>query len=127
MLALRIGRTDAIEESDQAGGKSTFTTQFGNLQARRTAEYALLCGALCWAIVARIAPHVLHPLAATAGIVAIAWHTRAALEISALATTNAFAEISAYKRSLHRAIWDGNLALVAAMVLLRLVGASTSP
>lgn len=114
----------ADEESDQAGGKSTFTTQFGNLQARRTAEYALLCGAMCWAIVARIAPHVLHPLAATAGIVAIAWHTRAALAISGRATTNAFAEIAVYKQSLHRAIWDGNLTLVAVTVLLRLLGAA---
>lgn len=120
--ALASGLAD--EDSDQAGGKSTFTTQFGNLQARRTAEYALLCGALCWAIVSRIAPHVIHPLAATAGILAIAWHTRAALAISARATTNAFAEIAEYKRSLHRAIWDGNLALVAASIVLRALGAS---
>lgn len=113
----------ADEESDQTGGKSTFTTQFGNLEARRTAEYSLLCGALCWAVVSRIAPHVLHPLAVTAGIAAIAWHTRTALTISGRATTNAFAEIAAYKRAIHRAIWDGVLAVVAALVLLRILGA----
>ena len=121
-LASAIASGLADEESDLAGGKSTFTTQFGNAEARRAAEFSLLGGALCWAIVARLAPQVLHPFAVTAGLGAIAWHMRTVMNTSARATTNAFPELSRYKGSLHRAIWDGALALTATAVLLALLG-----
>lgn len=121
-LASAIASGLADEESDLAGGKSTFTTQFGNAEARRAAEYSLLGGALCWAIVARLAPHSLHPFAVTAGLAAIVWHMRTVMSTSPRATTNAFAEISRYKGALHRAVWDGALALTAVSVLLWLLG-----
>jgi len=121
-LASAIASGLADEESDLAGGKSTFTTQFGNPEARRAAEYSLLGGALCWAIVARLAPQVLHPFSVTAGLGAIAWHMRTVMSTSPRATTNAFAEISRYKAALHRAVWDGALALTATAVLLWILG-----
>jgi 1,4-dihydroxy-2-naphthoate octaprenyltransferase len=121
-LASAIASGLADEESDLAGGKSTFTTQFGNPEARRAAEYSLLGGALCWAIVARLAPQVLHPFSVTAGLGAIAWHMRTVMSTSPRATTNAFAEISRYKQALHRAVWDGSLALTGTAVLLWLLG-----
>jgi 1,4-dihydroxy-2-naphthoate octaprenyltransferase len=124
MLALASAIASGLsdEESDLAGGKSTFTTQFGNPEARRAAEYSLLGGALCWAIVSRLVPAVMHPFAVSAGLIAMAWHMRTVMTTSPRATTNAFAELAVYKGALHRAIWDGALALVGVALLLWILG-----
>lgn len=121
-LASAIASGLADEESDMAGGKSTFTTQFGNQEARRAVEYSLLGGAVCWAIITRLAPTVMHPFAVSAGLLVMAWHMRTVMAVSSQATTNAFAEISRYKHALHRTIWDGSLALALASLLLWLFG-----
>jgi 1,4-dihydroxy-2-naphthoate octaprenyltransferase/chlorophyll synthase len=112
----------ADEESDRAGAKETLTTLLGNPAARGVTEAAVLVGALCWAISARVGADALHPLAVSAALAVVLWHVRAMVAVSSRATTHAFPELSRYKQSLHRAIWGGGLTLVAALALLRLLG-----
>lgn len=112
----------ADEDSDRAGAKSTLTTRFGNATARSLVEYAVMIGAMLWAIAARIGQHHLSPFAFSAALAALLWYWRDASEVSPRAVTNSFAEISRFKQALHRGLWGSMLTLSAALLLLRALG-----
>ncbi len=121
-LASAIASGLADEESDRAGEKATVTTWLGNAGARDAVEYAIMAGAMLWAIAARIGQHHLSPFAFSAALAVLLWQWRGAVAIGPRAQTNAFAEIHHYKQRLHRALWSSALTLALALLLLRLLG-----
>ena len=121
-LASAIASGLADEESDRAGAKATLTTWLGNAGARDAVEYAVMTGAILWAMAARVGQSHLSPFAFSAALAVLLWHWRAALEIGPRAVTGAFAELSRYKQALHRALWGSALTLAAALLLLRALG-----
>jgi 1,4-dihydroxy-2-naphthoate octaprenyltransferase len=121
-LASAIASGLADEESDRASAKATITTQLGNAAARAGVEYSVMAAAMLWAVAARVGQHLLSPFAFSAALAVLLWHWRHVADISPRATTNAFAEISRYKQSLHRALWGSTLTLALALLLLRALG-----
>lgn len=121
-LASAIASGLADEESDRAGGKATLTTTLGNPAARESVEYAVMAGAVLWALAARIGQHHLSPFAFSAALAVLLWQWREVISLSQRAVTNAFAEISSYKQALHRTLWGSALTLAVALLLLRALG-----
>lgn len=121
-LASAIASGLADEESDRVGAKATLTTWLGNTGARDAVEYAVMTGAVLWALAARVGQSHLSPFAFSAALAVLLWHWRTAMEIGPRAVTSAFAEISRYKQALHRALWGSALTLVLALLLLRMLG-----
>lgn len=121
-LASAIASGLADEESDHAGAKSTFTTQFGNAAARSAVEYSVMAGAVLWALAARAGQSVLSPFGFSAALAVLLWQWREVAAASPYALTNAFPAIARYKQGLHRAIWGSSLTLALVLLLLRLLG-----
>lgn len=111
--ALASGLSD--ERSDARGGKTTFTTLWGNAAAREAAEWALPIGLACWLITALRHPSMVPLWGVVAAAGAVGWAMTRLLLVSPLAVTDAFGAIRLYKLHLHRAIWYGALTLSAAM------------
>jgi 1,4-dihydroxy-2-naphthoate octaprenyltransferase/chlorophyll synthase len=108
----------ADEVSDRRGGKVTVTTRFGNAAARRIIESSVLVGVVLWALVPALlrSPHA--ALAAAFAIGVALFHARRMRRESGAAVTSAFGPQRVYKVHLHRAIWEGALALGAALATL---------
>ncbi len=117
--ALASGLSD--ERSDQAGGKTTFTTLLGNAAVRRATD-----ALLTWSILAWVAAALLHPgvpvWAAGPAALIVAQHKRRLRRVSPRAVTDAFAAQKEFKLHLHRAVWYGALALSATLFLLFILG-----
>jgi 1,4-dihydroxy-2-naphthoate octaprenyltransferase len=114
--AVASGLSDEV--SDREGGKTTFTTRLGNTGARRIIEGSVLAGAALWALVPVLERSLRAALPAALGIAVALFHAGRLRRASALAVTGAFGPLRVYKAHLHRAIWEGALALVAALVAL---------
>ncbi len=110
--ALASGLSD--EESDRAGGKTTFVTVFGNAPIRKAIEITVILGALCWLVVAAMG--TVHLAAVALPALAIFYHTLKLRRLSHAAVTNAFDAQRAYKAELHHAIWRGGLLLVVGLI-----------
>ncbi len=121
-LASAIASGLADEDSDRAGGKATITTQLGNAAARDAIEYAVMAGAMLWAVAARVGQHHLSPFAFSAALAVLLWQWRGVAAIGPRAVTSAFTEISRYKERLHRALWGSALTLALALLLSRVLG-----
>ena len=121
-LASAIASGLADEDSDRAAGKSTLTTQLGNAAARDAIEYAVMAGAMLWAIAARVGQHYISPFAFSAALAVLLWQWRSVVAISPRAVTNAFTEIARYKERLHRTLWGSSLALALVLVVMQLFG-----
>ena len=113
--AVASGLSD--EESDREGGKTTFTTAFGNPAARRLAQGAAVSGLVAWAVLPAL-HRVGDAWIALPAVAVSAARLGRAMVAGKAAVTNAFAAQSEYKRQLHRAIWDGT-AVIAAGTLVR--------
>jgi len=124
-LASAIASGLADEDSDRAAGKATLTTQLGNAAARDAVEYAVMAGAVLWAMAARLGLHYISPFAFSAGLAVLLWQWRAVVAISPRAVTNAFVEIARYKQALHRTLWGSCLAFALVLLVLRLFGVAT--
>lgn len=121
-LASAIASGLADEESDRAGAKSTITTQLGNAAARSAVEYAVMAGAVLWALAARVGNGVLSPFGFSAALAVLLWQWRGVADASPYALTNAFPAIARYKQGLHRTIWGSTLTLAGVLLVLRLLG-----
>jgi 1,4-dihydroxy-2-naphthoate octaprenyltransferase/chlorophyll synthase len=117
-LASAVASGLSDEESDRKGGKTTFTTRFGNARARSTVEFLVVLAALGWALSTRFLPAVMPPWVGYAVLVVVVLNLRRMKSCSALATTNAFAAQKQYKHFLHRAIWHST-AVLSVLLLLR--------
>jgi 1,4-dihydroxy-2-naphthoate octaprenyltransferase len=107
--ALASGLSDEV--SDHDGGKTTFTTWFGNRVVRRSSEWLLGLGVLAW-LGAALAAAVLPRWPALVVLGVVGWQARLLLHASPTAVTNAFAAQASYKQHLHRAIAQGTLCIV---------------
>ncbi len=117
-LASAVASGLADEQSDRQGGKTTFTTTFGNAMARKTVEGLVVCAGLVWALSPRLLPTIVPAWMAFSTVGLIIFHWRKMVGVSRSATTNAFAAQRRYKRCLHRAIWHAT----AVLSLLLLIG-----
>jgi len=119
--AVASGLSD--EESDREGGKTTFTTRFGNAAARRTIEFSAGAGLVLWTVF----PALFSASQAWVAIPATAmsfFHLRRMLALSPWAVTNAFHQHGWYKTHLHRAIWRGALVLAGTFALRAGIGSA---
>ncbi|MGB8332127.1 MAG: prenyltransferase [Polyangiales bacterium] len=106
------------EQSDRAGGKRTFASIWGNRAARWLCEGSVLLGAGIWLLASLFVPQLVPIWVVAPALAVVLWNFVAMRKLSDTAVTNAFAEQSAYKRSLHRAIWHSTM-LVAFLLWLR--------
>jgi 1,4-dihydroxy-2-naphthoate octaprenyltransferase len=113
--AIASGLSD--EESDRAGGKTTVVTMAGNVVARRVAELSATSGATWWLLVAVWQPEAIPVWVSAPAAAIVLLRLRSVVRQSPLATTNQFEALRAYKGMLHRAIWDGALALAVLCVV----------
>ena len=119
-LASAIASGLSDEQSDQAGGKHTFVSTWGNRCARNLTELLVLCGGAVWLAMTWLQPStaplwVVFPTVAT-----LLGHFAAMHRVSSHAVTNAFAKQNAYKRYLHGAIWSSTM-LGVSLLWFRLV------
>lgn len=124
--ALASGLSD--ENSDRAGGKRTFTTQFGNASVRRGIEACVLLAAVLfvvgpWVMRAIAAGDSAGPLAPAlvGGLVGAAAALAAWVRMRAVTpepVTDAFAAQALFKERLHGAIWYGSLAVLLTRALM---------
>lgn len=118
--ALASGLSDEV--SDRQGGKTTFTTMFGNKATRYVAEALLASAPIAWLIAALSWQDAIHPIPIAAASLVLWWFGLKTYAESAAAKTNAFREQKRYKHQLHMAIWWsgatlGALCLIASLLV----------
>ena len=118
-MASAVASGLADEQSDRAGGKTTFVTTFGNARARRAVETLVLAGVGAWALGPRVVPGLLPPWVSFLTLAVVVFHWRRLQECSAAATTNAFGAQKRYKQFLHRAIWHSTTVLSVLLLIAR--------
>ncbi len=99
--ALASGLSD--EESDREGGKTTFTTRFGNVAVRRGVEVAVALGLLGWAALALALGA--HPAWLAVLLGGLGWPALRSRSRDAI--TRAFKAQGRYKQALHAILWRG--------------------
>jgi len=129
LLSLASGVASGLsdERSDRAGGKRTFTTQFGNAASRRATQALVVAGAVVWMGCAAWAPSRAFGacMVLAAGVALAAWP--ALRRASGPAVTDAFDAQRTFKGALHRAIWGSALVLAAGLCLMVLAGPHSNP
>ena len=116
--ALASGLSDEV--SDRLGGKTTFTTLYGNAAVRRAVTFCLYTALMLWIAIPFLLDEL--PFWSTLPALLLLFVYTARLErLSPEATTNAFKAQGHYKLCLHKAIWYGALAIAAALLLLTLL------
>lgn len=111
--ALASGLSD--EESDRAGGKTTFVTALGNKTVRMVIDLMGPTAIVLTLIVAKIG--FLPLWAALVPCAFLYFHWRDVKKLSFNALTNAFDEQRSYKHALHLAIWRYGLVLSICIIL----------
>jgi 1,4-dihydroxy-2-naphthoate octaprenyltransferase/chlorophyll synthase len=121
-LASAVASGLADEQSDAAGGKTTYATSHGNVAARRAVENLVMAAMVVWALGIRLLPALLPAWGAFVILAVIIFYWRKMVSVSAQATTNAFAAQKRYKQHLHRAIWHATTLLALLLSLRGLLG-----
>ncbi len=103
------------EESDRAGGKTTFVTALGNKTVRMVIDLMGPTAIVLTLIVAKIG--FLPLWAALVPCAFLYFHWRDVKKLSSNALTNAFDEQRSYKHALHLAIWRYGLVLSICIIL----------
>jgi len=115
--ALASGLSD--EESDRAGGKTTFTTLFGNRSIVFAIDAVLISSALSWLALSFVFTDEMMLVSAlvSAGFYVIERRGKVR-QLGQDAATNAFPEIARYKQVLHRVIWRAGMMVGGAFLIL---------
>jgi len=117
-LASALASGIADEESDRKGGKTTFTTTFGNGATRFVIETLVIVALFVWGWTARTLDPIVPREIWLPPLLLLFWYRIQMRHHSAAALTNAFDAQRHYKKALHSAIWFSTTTLAIELLVL---------